>query len=63
MDGKVNAYSRELMSWYLSDSAGNWREGEPLPLLSNPDRPLLQLLIHPFWWGEEHMSAGDRLQT
>lgn len=63
MDGKVNAYSRELMSWYLSDSAGNWREGEPLPLLSNPDRPLLQLLIHPFWWGEEHMSAGDGLQT
>ena len=63
VDDKVNAYSRELMSWYLSDSAGNWREGEPLPLLSNPDRPLLQLLIHPFWWGEEHMSAGDRLQT
>ncbi len=60
---RVNAYSRELMAWYLSDSKGNWREGEPLPKLLNPDRPLLQLLIHPIWWGEEHMSAEDRLQA
>lgn len=63
IDGKVNAYSRELMTWYLSDSKGNWREGEPLPKLLNPDRPVLQLLIHPIWWGDEHISPEERLQA
>lgn len=61
--GRVNAYSKELMAWYLSDSKGTWREGEPLPRLQNPDQPLLQLLIHPIWWGNEHMPAQDRLQA
>lgn len=61
--GRVNAYSKELMAWYLSDSKGTWREGEPLPRLQNPDQPLLQLLIHPIWWGNEHRPAQDRLQA
>lgn len=60
--GKVNAYSQELMAWYLSDSKGCWREGEPLPMLLSPVKPLLQLLIHPIWWGDEHMLPKDRLQ-
>jgi len=60
--GRVNAYSQELIAWYLSDSKGCWREGEPLPKLLRPDKPLLQLLIHPIWWGEEHMLPEDRLQ-
>ncbi len=60
--GRVNAYARELMDWYLSDSKGYWREGEPLPKLLRPDKPLLQLLIHPFWWGDVHSSPEDRLQ-
>lgn len=60
--GRVNAYSQELMAWYLSDSKGCWREGEPLPKLLRPDKPLLQLLIHPIWWGDEHMLPEDRLQ-
>jgi hypothetical protein len=58
---RVNAYCRELMTWYLSDSNGNWREGEPLPMLLAPRQPLLQLLIHPIWWGDEHMSPESRL--
>ena len=62
IDGRVNAYSSELTAWYLSDSAGSWREGEPLPKLLRLDRPSLQILIHPIWWGDEHMSAQDRLQ-
>lgn len=61
--GLVNAYSRELMAYYLSDSKGRWREGEPLPKLLNPDRALLQLLIHPIWWGDEHMLPEERLQA
>jgi len=62
IDGRVNAYAKELMIWYLSDSKGYWREGEPLPKLFRPSKPLLQLLIHPIWWGDEHMLPEDRLQ-
>ena len=61
--GKVNGYAAELMGWYLSDSAGRWREGPPLPMLLQPREPVLQLLIHPFWWGPTHMSAAERLQA
>jgi hypothetical protein len=61
--GRVNAYARDLMHWYLSDSAGRWREGEPLPRLRNPDRPVLQLLTHPIWWGPRHESPAQRLQS
>ena len=60
--GLVNAYAKELMKWYLSDSAGSWREGEPLPKLSAPKSDLLQLLIHPIWWGGEHKNGPDRLE-
>ena len=60
--GMVNAYAGELMGWYLSDSKGRWREGEPLAKLLRPEEDLLQLLIHPIWWGSEHMSPEERLQ-
>lgn len=63
VSGRVNAYSAELMDWYLSDSTGNWREGEPIPMLENPRKPLLQLLIHPIWWGDKHMLPSERLQS
>lgn len=62
-DGMTNAYATELMGWYLSDSRARWREGNPLRALEQPGRgPLLQILIHPIWWGEEHASPEDRLQ-
>jgi hypothetical protein len=60
--GLVNAYAAELMEWYLSDSRARWRDGDPLPRLLNPDRSLLQLLIHPIWWGDEHREGADRLE-
>lgn len=60
--GKINAYARELMSWYLSDGRGYWREGEPLSKLLAPKKTNLYLLIHPIWWGQKHMLAQDRLQ-
>jgi hypothetical protein len=62
VSGRINAYSKKLMEWYLSDSKGCWREGEPLPQLTKPDKHLLQLLIHPIWWGDKHMLPEDRLQ-
>lgn len=60
--GKVNAYARKLIRWYLSDGRGYWREGEPLPKLLVPEKTVLQLLVHPIWWGERYQSAPDRLQ-
>ena len=62
-DGKVNAYSAPLMAWYLADSAGRWRNGPPIQTLLASAQPVLQLLIHPIWWGPAHMSAPDRLQS
>lgn len=61
--GRINAYSRDLMAWYISDSRGCWRDGEPLPKLLNPDKPLLQLLVHPIWWGEQSLAPEERLES
>ncbi|MGI8961575.1 MAG: hypothetical protein ACR2IV_17795 [Bryobacteraceae bacterium] len=58
---RVNAYAKELMEWYLSDSKGCWREGEPLPKLRHPKSTNLQLLTHPIWWGDTHLSPAERL--
>jgi hypothetical protein len=58
----VNAYSAELMAAYLSDSRGSWRDGEPIARLERANVPLLQVLIHPIWWGDEHREAEDRLE-
>lgn len=60
--GLVNSYATDLMDWYISDSKGNWREGEPLPQLLPPKGPLLQILIHPIWWGPEPLAPEDRLE-
>ena len=58
---RVNAYAKELMNWYLSDSKGSWREGEPLPKLRHPQGNTLQLLTHPIWWSETHLPPAERL--
>jgi hypothetical protein len=61
--GMVNAYAAPLMRCYLADSAGAWRHGDPRPLLREPPCDTVQLLVHPFWWGERHMGAADRLEA
>jgi hypothetical protein len=61
--GMVNAYAQPLMRCYLADSAGAWRHGDPRPTLRTPPCETVQLLIHPFWWGDEHLSAADRLEA
>jgi hypothetical protein len=55
--GLVNAYSATLMDCYRSDSGGHWRE-DPRQV---PDAPIVQLLTHPLWWGEEHQEPKERL--
>ena len=61
--GMVNAYATPLMQWYLSDSKGFWREGDPLASLDRPPAPFLQILIHPIWWSLYSCAAEDRLET
>jgi hypothetical protein len=58
---RVNAYGTELFKWYLSDSAGRWREGEPILSLAKPRHTHLQILVHPIWWGRRHLSARERM--
>jgi hypothetical protein len=59
---RINAYSKELMGWYLSDSKGNWRDGDPMLRIKSPQGPILQLLTHPIWWGERHLIVPEKLQ-
>ena len=61
--GMTNAYHAALMACYVADSAGTWRHGDPRPILRQPPCTSVQLLLHPFWWGERHQSAADRLET
>ncbi len=61
--GRVNAYAAPLLGWYLSDSRGRWREGEPLVTLDSPRSSYLQLLVHPLWWGETTEAPAVRLST
>lgn len=63
LDGLVNAYAAPLMGCYLADSAGAWRHGDPLPVVAHPPGPTIQLLIHPFWWNDRHVSPADRLEA
>ena len=63
LGGLVNAYSGGLMGCYLADSAGRWRHGDPLPAIAHPAGDVLQLLIHPFWWDDHHVSPSDRLEA
>lgn len=59
--GRVNAYAKPLLEWYLSDSRARWREGDPLVSLDAPRAKHLQLLVHPLWWGEENQQPALRL--
>ena len=60
--GLVNAYGGELMTAYLSDSEGRWRQGEPIGQIRAVEGRFLQLLVHPIWWAEGHLSPADRLE-
>lgn len=59
--GYVNAYSESLMDEYISDSGGSWYEGDPRPVIRSHEGDLLQILVHPVWWGETDASSIDRL--
>lgn len=58
---RVNAYSRELMTNYVSDSKGRWN-ADLWRTLKTDSGAVNQLLLHPIWWGVEHLSAEERLK-
>lgn len=62
INGRINADGHELREWCISDNGGTWRDGEPTPQFARPRRSVLQLILHPIWWGDEHMLAPQRLQ-
>src|SRR5690625_3584659 len=62
LGGRVNAYAAELMPWYISDSRGGWRCGNPLQEVGRKRHAILQMLTHPIWWGRDHMAPANRLQ-
>ena len=48
--GMIHAAAASLTQWSLSDLEGPWRQPDITPEEDNPDRCLLQLLIHPHLW-------------
>lgn len=61
-EGRLNADARQLRGWCISDAEGEWRDGEPIASIVRPRAPLLQLLLHPIWWGQISLPAPQRLQ-
>jgi hypothetical protein len=62
--GFLNAYdhrfTREI--GYFSDSCGAWRDEAVARLTGVAPPARLQLLIHPFFWGERHADRWERLR-
>lgn len=61
--GRVSGYAEDLFRWYLSDSRARWREGEPVASLERPRSHVLQILVHPVWWGETSERPEIRLRS
>ncbi|HEY1352702.1 MAG TPA: hypothetical protein VGF67_24070 [Ktedonobacteraceae bacterium] len=62
INGRINADAGELRSWCLSDSGGDWHDAHPLEHLARPCAAVLQVIVHPIWWSDEHALAPQRLQ-
>ena len=61
--GMVNTYSKTFFNQlkYLSDSRRRWRE--PVEeIISSGRYERLQILTHPFWYGETEISLAERLR-
>jgi hypothetical protein len=60
--GRVSAYAAPLLGWYISDSRARWREGAPIEQVERKRGPVLQVLVHPMWWGEKNLRPDVRLR-
>ena len=57
----LNAYSKELMEFYISDSKGSWRNGDPLKSILSNEFKVAQVLTHPIWWSNKHIPPIQKL--
>ncbi len=48
--GMIHAAAASLAQWSLTDLQGPWQQPDITPEEDNPDRCLLQILIHPHLW-------------
>lgn len=48
---------------YVSDSNQDWRGKDLRRILAHREFMRLQLLIHPFWWRDEPLTLGEKLQA
>ncbi|MGB9636293.1 MAG: hypothetical protein ACPL1Y_03480 [Thermoplasmata archaeon] len=58
---RICVYAKPLMQWYISDSMGRFRAGEPVEAIKQMKGKILQFLTHPIWWQEKHASAVERI--
>lgn len=67
INGLVNTFSSDMGTIangrYVADSRGVWSTN-PLDMLSqySQSKALIQLVVHPIWWGESHKTATERIQ-
>lgn len=63
--GLIHTYApkffREIA--YVSDSNQDWRGKDLRLILARREFPRLQLLIHPFWWREQPLTLGDKMEA
>ena len=62
LGGLVNAYANEFMDEYISDSAGQWRSGDPLEDFKERKWEKIQVLTHPIWWNNVSRVPSDSLE-
>ena len=62
LGGLVNAYANEFMDEYISDSAGQWRHGDPLEDFKEMKWENIQVLTHPIWWNNVSRAPSDSLE-
>ena len=50
-------YAKQIK--YLSDSKKQLREGDLIEIIKNEKYKKLQILLHPFWWGDTNTTAQN----
>ena len=51
------------MEFYISDSKGSWRAGNPLEVILLKDFKVGQILTHPIWWSDMHIPPIQKLNN
>jgi len=59
----VNAYSKEAMQNYISDSGGRWASGSPhISIRKVKNFSSFQVLTHPIWWCHKNSTPRNTIR-